>query len=111
VPIQNLVSSKGLKKGRGFLPSNVKKKGPGYYGTARFARSMPDLRERNLKSLNLELTFDEALRLFLAVSSCMQDLNCYDRSTKKGRDLGLLLSVKSETSTIAVIGTRVKAEQ
>ena len=55
------------------------------------------------KSLNLDLTFEEALKFGVAIQSCLQSLNRYNRSTKSGRDMGLALSIKFDEQQITVI--------
>jgi hypothetical protein len=42
------------------------------------------------------------------VQSCLLALNRYKRSTVAGREMGLLLSVKTESNTITVIEKRVQ---
>jgi hypothetical protein len=64
-----------------------------------------------VKSANIELAFDEALKLSLAVQACLMQLNRYNRSTTAGREMGLLLSVKTDSSTIIVIEKRVRPPQ
>jgi hypothetical protein len=55
------------------------------------------------KSLNLAVTFQEALKLHIALQSCLQSINRYDRSTAAGRDMGVALSIKFDTQQITVI--------
>jgi len=55
------------------------------------------------KSLNLAVTFQEALKLHIALQSCLQSLNRYDRSTTAGRDMGVALSIKFDSQQITVL--------
>ncbi|MGH9785809.1 MAG: hypothetical protein ACRD88_16680, partial [Terriglobia bacterium] len=84
-------------------PEDVVRKADDYHGSAKFTRTTPDMATAGVKSLNLEVPFEEALRLSLALHSCVQALNRYNRSTAQGRDMGALLSIKIENSSISVI--------
>jgi hypothetical protein len=88
---------------RSFSPTDVPTKGDDYHGGARFLRSSPDLVAQGVKSVNLDLTFEEALKLSVALQSCLQAVNRYSRSTSKGKAMGVLLSIKTEGSAISVI--------
>ncbi len=75
---------------------------------AEFARTQPDLSLKGVKSINIEMTFEQALRFSLAVQSCVLALNRYKRSTVAGREMGLLLSIKTDSNTVAIIEKRVQ---
>jgi hypothetical protein len=53
----------------------------------------------SVKSLKIDLSFEEALEPSLAVQSCLHSLNRYNRSTTQGRAMGLMLSVETDNST------------
>ena len=92
-----------------FGPSIAKTKAEDYHGVARYTRSLPDIGvSPGVKSLNLEFTFEEALKLSLALNSCVLELNRYNRGTIEGRDMGMLLSIKTGNSSIAVIRKRIR---
>jgi hypothetical protein len=55
------------------------------------------------KSINFNMTFDEALKFAIAVQSCVQSLNRYKRSTKAGRAMGLGLCVFFDSKKISVM--------
>jgi hypothetical protein len=55
------------------------------------------------KSINLGMSFEEALKFSLAVQSCVQALNRYNRATKAGRDMGLGLCIKFDAKQITVM--------
>jgi len=100
---------------RVFRAEDIKKKSEDYHGGARFERAYPNIAEpevgaKGVKAVNLELTF-EALKLSLALSSCLHELNRYHRGTKTGREMGLVLSVKMDNSSIAVIEERIKLSE
>jgi hypothetical protein len=84
-------------------PSDTPEKGRGYHGFSRYATLSPNVAAQGVKSVNINLTFEEALKLSLALDSCLHSINRYHRGTKKGRSTGICLSVKTGTSSIAVI--------
>jgi hypothetical protein len=92
-----------MPKKRAFSPLGLPEKAVDYHGASRFTRVSPDVALQGVKSLNIEVPFDEALKLSLALDACLHALNRYNRSTTKGRAMGLLLSVKMDNSSIAVI--------
>jgi hypothetical protein len=59
------------------------------------------------KSVNIYMTFEEALKISLAIQSCVMNLNRYNRRKAAGRDMGMLLSLKTEANAITVIETNV----
>jgi hypothetical protein len=82
-----------------------------YHGLAEYVRTRPDVAAQGVKSINIEMSFEEAVRLSLAVQSRVMQLNRYKRSAKEGREMGMCLSVKTETNTITVIEKRVRPEE
>jgi hypothetical protein len=57
------------------------------------------------------MTFDEALKLSLAIQSGLMQLNRYNRWTTAGREMGLLLSFKTDSRSITVIEKRVRPDE
>lgn len=88
---------------RAFSPEDTPVKAVDYHGAFGFARLSPDIASKGIKSVNIEITFEEALKLHLAVGSCLQAVNRYNRSTSKGKAMRVVLSLKTESSSIAVI--------
>jgi hypothetical protein len=97
--------------GGAFGGKGVPEKATDYHGSARFVRVKPDVAQRGVKSINIDLTFEEALKLSLALQSCVQSLNRYNRSTAKGRAMGLLLSVKMDNNSVSAIEARLNPKQ
>jgi hypothetical protein len=96
---------------RSFSAANIPTKAVDYHGTAKYARTSPDVAAKGVESINVHLTFEEALRLSLAIQSCVMSLNRYKRSAVAGRDMGLLLSLKTASKSITVIEAAVPAER
>ena len=92
-----------MAKKRVFAKQVIAEKAEDYHGGSRYTRASPDLYEQGVKSLNLEIPFEEALKLQLAFESCLISINRYNRGTKKGKSMGILLSIKMDNCSITVI--------
>lgn len=93
---------------RSFSSPDTPKKAEDYHGMASYARTTPDVAAKGVDSVNLYFDFDEALKLAIAIQSCVMNLNRYKRSKgSAGRDMGLSLSVKIASKSVAVIETEV----
>ena len=95
---------------RVFTDPGVPTKAPDYHGGARYERTLPDAAAGGLKSLNVELSFEEAMKLSVALQSCIMQLNRNNRATECGREMGVLLSIKTGRRSISVIEKRVPRE-
>ena len=98
-----------MGENRSFSDDNIPTKADDYHGLADYVRTQPDVATQGIKSVNIEMTFEEALRLSLAIQSCLLQLNRYKRSTTTGREMGMCLSIKTESNTITVIEKRVRS--
>lgn len=96
---------------RSFSDDDLPMKADDYHGLADYVRTQPDVAAKGVRSINIEMSFEEAVRFSLAVQSCVMQLNRYKRSAKEGRDMGMCLSVKTETNTVTVIEKRVRPEE
>jgi len=94
-----------------FSADDVPCKIDGYHGSAKFERTRPPLEQHEMESVNVEISFEEALKLSQALQSCLMQLNRYHRGTVAGREMGLLLSLKSSNSCIAVIERRIRTKE
>lgn len=95
---------------RAFSKEGTPEKAIDYHGACRYVRTSPDVAQRGIKSLNIEVPFEEALKLRLALDSALHALNRYNRSTSKGRAMGVVLSIKTESSSIAVIEAAMRQQ-
>lgn len=57
------------------------------------------------------MTFEEALKFSVAVQSCVQALNRYNRATKAGRDMGLGLCIKFDVKQVTVMESRTETDE
>ncbi|MBX3046852.1 MAG: hypothetical protein KF698_07640 [Anaerolineales bacterium] len=95
---------------RVFPKKQAKKKVEDYYGGAVFKKTSPDLASTGTKSLNLEIEYEEGLKLLMALQTCLQQLNRYNRATTEGKSMGLLLSIKMDNSSISVIEKSIRSK-
>ena len=91
-----------------FPSENPPARAEDYHGSARLEHINPDLAAQGIKFVNIEITFEEALKLSLALQSCLVQLNRYHRGTVVGRQMGVLLGINTEGTSIAVIERRVQ---
>lgn len=75
------------------------------FGGCNVAWFSPD--KRLAKSLNICLSFEEALKLNLALEECIRTLNTYDRSTKAGKKAALALAIKPQNYRIDVLESKI----
>lgn len=74
------------------------------FGGCTFSSTSPEWAKvtTNTKILNVQITFEEALKLSLAIDECVRKLNSYNRSTKAGKSMGLNLAVHVGTNRITI---------
>jgi hypothetical protein len=74
------------------------------FGTCSYARTGPPETEvsKATKILNVVLSFEEALKLNLAVDECVRKLNSYKKSTREGKKRGLNLAIHLHQRRITV---------
>ena len=95
---------------RAFSESGIRTKKDDYHGSCQYARTSPDIEQRGIKSVNVDITYEQALQLSLSIQSAVSSLNRYNRSTKVGRSMGLCLSIKTEPSSLSVIEAPVRTK-
>src|SRR5437870_1671580 len=96
---------------RSFSADDIPTKSADYHGSANYIRTLPDVAARGVRSINVLISFEQALRLSLAVQSCVMNLNKYNRSDAIGREMGLRLSLKTGSKSIAVIEASVTSDE
>jgi hypothetical protein len=52
--------------------------------------------------LNVSISFEDALKLSLAIQECVRKLNSYNRSTSAGKRTGLNLAIHLQKSRITI---------
>lgn len=99
-----------MAKTRAFSSDGIPSKKDDYHGSCQFVRTSPDIASKQIKSVNVELTFEEALKLSLGLQAALFALNRYKRNTTKGRKMGVCLSLKTDVNSISVIEAPVKSK-
>ncbi len=82
------------------------------FGGCTFNRTLPSIATLSpaTKKLNVEIGFEEALKLHLAIGECISKLNQYNRSRTLGKRAALNLLVHLDSSRITVNETRAKKD-
>ena len=74
------------------------------FGTCAYEKTSP-LRKTlsaNTKALNVLISFEEALKLNIAIDECVRKLNSYKRSTVAGKKAALKLTIHLELERITI---------
>src|SRR5579859_4290631 len=74
------------------------------FGGCTFSRTSPTVEglSPNTQILNVEIGFEEALKLHLAIGECVRKLNSYKRSTSAGKRTALNLAIHLSKSRLTV---------
>src|SRR5262249_27296069 len=79
------------------------------FGSCDIVRAMPPV--ENLagdnRVLNIAISFEEALKLNLAIEECIRQLNAYNRSTKAGKRTGMNIALYLDKKRILVNETNL----
>ncbi len=79
------------------------------FGGCDFSRTSPGIAtfNPNTQMLNIEITFEDALKLHLAVGECIRRLNSYKRSTTEGKRTALNLAIHLSKGRVTVNETKL----
>lgn len=82
------------------------------FGGCDFGWTLPSLAalSPNTQVLNVEIHFEEALRLHLAIGECIRKLNSYKRSTSAGKRTALNLAIHLSKCRVTVNEARLPAK-
>lgn len=74
------------------------------FGGCDFGRTSPSVEalSPNTPVLNVEITFEEALKLHLAIGECVRKLNSYKRSTSAGKRTALNLAIHLSKGRVTI---------
>ena len=81
------------------------------FGTATINHFSPDDRENWPNTINIILTFEEAMRLHLGLGQALGKLNSYNRQTIAGRNTGINLAVFPTKERITIREARIKDKE
>lgn len=79
------------------------------FGSCSFSRTSPapkDLKP-STQVLNVVFSFEEALKLNLAIQEGLRKLNLYNRATRPGKDMGLSLAIYLEKVRVTVTEKKI----
>lgn len=96
-----------MKTSRIFSNEGVTQKKDDYHGGCRYVRTLPDVAAKGVKSVNVELSFEDALKFSLAVQSALMSINKVSRKNRAGKAMGIVLSIKTDNETISVLEKKV----
>lgn len=82
------------------------------FGGCDFGRTSPGVGalSPNTQVLNLEIGFEEALKLHLAIGECIRKLNSYKRSTAAGKRTALNLAIHLSKGRVTVNEAKLPAK-
>lgn len=93
---------------RSFSSDDLKMKSVDYHGSANYDNTTLDVVAKGVDAMNVHFTFEEALKLSLAIQACLMNLNKYNRAVGgKGSKMGLSLAFKTNSKSVQVIETEV----
>ena len=76
------------------------------YGSAKLVGVAPD-NHKFPEVVSVILTFEEALKLNLAIDEALRGLNSYNRATKEGKSMGLNISVRPNIKRVMVVEQKI----
>lgn len=79
----------------------------GSFGACSYSVTSPRTLTEDTSTINFVLSFDEALKLNLAIDECVHQLGRYNRATAAGKSAGLMLVVHFDKRRIRVQQGRV----
>lgn len=78
------------------------------FGSNHIDRINPVPTESMPKMINCTISFEEALKLHLAIGQALAKLNSYDRSTAEGKRTAMTLCIHTDTKRIRVLETNIR---
>jgi hypothetical protein len=73
------------------------------FGACSFDSLSPTALDGKTNAINLALSFEEALKLNLAIDECVRKLNSYNRATSRGKNAAMRLIVHFDKGRIRVM--------
>ena len=72
------------------------------FGTCAYDHTSPGKVTAETPVLNIVLSFQEALKLNLAIDECVRQLGRYNRATKYGKSAGLTVAIHLDQERISI---------
>jgi hypothetical protein len=81
------------------------------FGGCNFIQTSPDVKtlSPSTRNLNVHITFEEALKIHLAIGECIRKLNSYNRGTSAGKRTALNLNIHLDKGRLTVNKTNLRA--
>ncbi|MFA6292893.1 MAG: hypothetical protein WC637_13980 [Victivallales bacterium] len=96
-----------MKAKRVSIGECARKKAETYHGSCIFKSTSPNIKNQNIKAVNIEISFDESLKLYLAIQSSILSVNKFKKNTKVGKSMGIVLCVKTDNNAISVFEKKI----
>lgn len=79
------------------------------FGACSYSKTSPPVGSLSpsTKILNLAISFEEALKLNVAIDECVRRLNSYNRARKAGKQSGLTLAIHLPSRRVTVHESRI----
>ncbi len=79
------------------------------FGTCTVNRTSPDKESltADTKILNVVISFEDGLKLSMAIDECLRKLNSYNRNMKAGKNTGMNLAIHLEQKRITINEQRI----
>lgn len=78
------------------------------FGACSFAKTSPEKLTSETPTVNVVVTFEDALKLNLAIDECVRKLGRYNRATTEGKSAALMLIVHLDKNRLRVQETRLR---
>jgi hypothetical protein len=88
-------------------PDQSPKLKKGQFGACSYSRSSPENLSATTAALNFVISFEDALKLNLAIDECVHQLGRYNRATTAGKNTGLMLVIHLDKKRIRVLQRKV----
>jgi hypothetical protein len=78
------------------------------FGACSFAKTSPTALAADTRAINLVVTFEEALKLNLAIDECVRTLGRYNRAKSRGKNAALMMVIHLDKKRIRILEGKAK---
>ena len=75
----------------------------GQFGACSFTRRSPEYLAATTPAINIVVSFEDALKLNLAIDECVHQLGRYNRATVAGKNAGMMLVIHLDKKRIRIL--------
>jgi hypothetical protein len=76
------------------------------YGGCQIGKISPD-KPNYPRVINVLLSFEEGLKLNMALDECLRQLNSYNRATREGKRASVVIAVKPDLGSIDIVEGKI----